>query len=67
VRYSHVLNPKTGWSVPDAPHTVSVAATTCNDVDYGDVAGGEAKGVSGITGSGLLGGLGSLLKTQGMF
>ncbi|MFV2004747.1 MAG: FAD:protein FMN transferase [Gammaproteobacteria bacterium] len=29
VRYSHVLNPKTGWSIPDAPHTVSVAATTC--------------------------------------
>ena len=29
VRYSHVLNPKTGWSVPDAPHTVSVAAPTC--------------------------------------
>ncbi|MDA3868673.1 MAG: FAD:protein FMN transferase [Gammaproteobacteria bacterium] len=29
VRYSHVLNPQTGWSVPDAPHTVSVAAPTC--------------------------------------
>jgi len=29
VRYSHVLNPKTGWSVPDAPHTVSVAAPSC--------------------------------------
>lgn len=29
VRYNHVLNPKTGWSVPDAPHTVSVAAPTC--------------------------------------
>jgi len=29
VRYSHVLNPKTGWSVPDTPHTVSVAASTC--------------------------------------
>ena len=29
VRYSHVLNPKTGWPVPDAPHTVSVAAPTC--------------------------------------
>ena len=29
VRYSHVLNPKTGWSVPNAPHTVSVAAPTC--------------------------------------
>jgi len=29
VRYSHILNPKTGWSVVDAPHTVSVAAATC--------------------------------------
>lgn len=29
VRYSHVLNPKTGWPVPDTPHTVSVAAPTC--------------------------------------
>jgi thiamine biosynthesis lipoprotein len=29
VRYSHVLNPKTGWSVPNTPHTVSVAALTC--------------------------------------
>ncbi|MCP4492472.1 MAG: FAD:protein FMN transferase [Gammaproteobacteria bacterium] len=28
-RYSHVLNPQTGWSVDDAPHTVSVAASTC--------------------------------------
>ena len=29
VRYSHILNPLTGWSVVDAPHTVSVAAPTC--------------------------------------
>jgi len=29
VRYSHILNPLTGWSVNDAPHTVSVAAPTC--------------------------------------
>jgi len=29
VRYSHVLNPKTGWPVVDAPHTVSIAAPTC--------------------------------------
>ena len=29
VRYSHVLNPKTGWPVQNAPHTVSVAAPTC--------------------------------------
>ncbi len=29
IRYSHILNPITGWSVADAPHTVSVAAATC--------------------------------------
>jgi thiamine biosynthesis lipoprotein len=31
VRYSHVLNPKNGWPVPDAPHTVSVALPTCTE------------------------------------
>jgi thiamine biosynthesis lipoprotein len=30
-RYSHVLNPKTGWPIVDAPHTVSVAANTCTE------------------------------------
>ncbi len=29
IRYSHVLNPKTGWPVTDAPHTVSIAAPSC--------------------------------------
>ena len=29
VRYSHILNPKTGWSILGAPHTISVAAPTC--------------------------------------
>ena len=29
VRYSHILNPKTGWPVAEAPHTISVAADTC--------------------------------------
>lgn len=29
VRYSHILNPLTGWSINNAPHTVSVAAATC--------------------------------------
>lgn len=29
IRYSHVLNPKTGWPVTGAPHTVSIAAATC--------------------------------------
>ena len=31
VRYSHVLNPKTGSPVAGAPHTVSVAANTCTE------------------------------------
>ncbi len=31
MRYSHVLNPKTGWPVESAPHTVSVAASTCTE------------------------------------
>jgi len=31
IRYSHVLNPKTGWPIVDAPHTVSVAANTCTE------------------------------------
>lgn len=29
VRYSHLLNPVTGWPVPDAPRSVTVAADTC--------------------------------------
>lgn len=28
-RYSHLLNPITGWSVPKAPRSVSVAAPSC--------------------------------------
>lgn len=31
VRYSHVLDPRTGWPVPDAPSTVTVIANTCTD------------------------------------
>jgi thiamine biosynthesis lipoprotein len=29
VRYSHILDPLTGWPVPDAPRSVTVAAGTC--------------------------------------
>jgi thiamine biosynthesis lipoprotein len=29
VRYSHIIDPKTGWPVPDAPRSVTVAADTC--------------------------------------
>jgi len=31
VRYSHILNPKTGWAVTDAPRSVTVAAATCSE------------------------------------
>ena len=29
VRYGHILDPRTGWPVPDAPHSITVAADTC--------------------------------------
>jgi thiamine biosynthesis lipoprotein len=31
VRYGHILNPKTGWPVSGAPHSVTVAAPTCTE------------------------------------
>lgn len=31
VRYSHILNPKTGWPVADAPRSITVAAGTCTE------------------------------------
>jgi thiamine biosynthesis lipoprotein len=31
VRYSHVLNPNTGWPVPGAPRSVTVAASSCTE------------------------------------
>ena len=31
IRYSHVLNPKTGWPVANAPRSVTVAANTCTE------------------------------------
>ena len=31
VRYSHVLNPKTGWPVFHAPHSVTVASDSCTE------------------------------------
>ena len=31
IRYSHILNPKTGWAVTDAPHSVTVIANTCTE------------------------------------
>jgi thiamine biosynthesis lipoprotein len=29
VRYSHILDPVTGWPVPNAPRSITVAASTC--------------------------------------
>ncbi|MCW9013250.1 MAG: FAD:protein FMN transferase [Gammaproteobacteria bacterium] len=29
IRYSHILDPTTGWPVPDAPRSVTVVANTC--------------------------------------
>lgn len=31
IRYSHVLNPITGWPVKNAPHAVTVVAARCTD------------------------------------
>jgi len=33
-RYSHVLNPKTGWSVAHAPRSVTVAAPRCIEAGF---------------------------------
>ena len=30
-RYGHVLDPRTGWPVPDAPRSVTVAASSCTE------------------------------------
>lgn len=29
VRYSHILDPTTGWPVPNAPRSITIAAVTC--------------------------------------
>ncbi len=31
IRYSHILDPRTGWPVQGAPHSVTVAAGTCTE------------------------------------
>lgn len=31
LRYGHVLDPRTGWPVPDAPRSVTVAAGSCTE------------------------------------
>jgi thiamine biosynthesis lipoprotein len=31
VRFSHVLDPRTGWPVTDAPRSVTVAASSCTE------------------------------------
>jgi len=29
IRYGHILDPTTGWPVPDAPRSITIAADTC--------------------------------------
>jgi thiamine biosynthesis lipoprotein len=31
VRYGHILDPRTGWPIPDAPRSVTVAASSCTE------------------------------------
>ena len=31
IRYSHILDPRTGWPVRDAPHSVTVVANSCTE------------------------------------
>jgi len=31
VRYSHILDPRSGWPVPDAPQSVTVLAASCSE------------------------------------
>jgi len=33
-RYGHILNPRTGWPVEDAPRSVTVAAATCTEAGF---------------------------------
>ena len=34
IRYSHILNPKTGWPVTGAPRSVTIAAPTCIEAGF---------------------------------
>ncbi|WP_455208007.1 FAD:protein FMN transferase [Kaarinaea lacus] len=31
IRYSHILNPKTGWAVTGAPRSITITASTCTE------------------------------------
>ena len=31
IRYGHILNPLTGWPVPDSPRSITVAASSCTE------------------------------------
>ena len=31
VRYGHILDPRTGWPVPDSPRSVTVALSSCTE------------------------------------
>lgn len=47
VRYGHILDPRTGWPIADAPRSVTVAADTCTQAGMlstlAMLAGGEAE------------------------
>ncbi len=34
IRYGHILDPRSGWPVPDAPRSVTVAAGTCTEAGF---------------------------------
>jgi thiamine biosynthesis lipoprotein len=34
IRYGHILNPRTGWPVPGAPRSVTVAASSCTEAGF---------------------------------
>ncbi len=53
IRYSHILDPTTGWPVPDAPRSITIVADTC-------VEAGMLSTLAMLKGSGAEG----FLKTQ---
>lgn len=52
IRYSHILDPRTGWPVPDAPRSVTVVADTCLEAGmlatFAVLMGSEAENFLGL-------------------